>query len=223
MTGTRTPSRPAPPIRRPVVLGVLALAAVAAAVGIGVGSITRGSAFVERITVDNPTLYNLQVDIGAPGEGQVLAVGTVPREGSRQFHQVVDQGERWVFRLSFGVEEVGEIEVPRPQLEQDGWKVAVPPDGGRRLADAGHPPRRSRSSILKRSWISAGARDAGHGDHDENAVRTGMMRDARDHRRFAHTLRVRTCRRAGRSTRDAVGSGLGGDEVAVEDVAIDMS
>lgn len=140
MTGLRTPSRPAPPVRRPVVLGLLALAVVAAAVGIGVGSITRGSGFVDRITIDNPTLYNLQVDVGKPDGGRVLGVGTVPREGSRQFEQVVDQGARWVFRLSFGGEEVAEIVVPRPQLEEDGWKIAVPSDVGRQLADAGHPP-----------------------------------------------------------------------------------
>lgn len=140
MTGIRTPSRQAPSIGRPVVLGLLALAVVAAALGIGVGSVTRQSGFVERITVDNPTLYNLQLDVGDPGDGRVLAVGAVPREGSRSFEQVIDQGERWVFRLSFGGEEVDEIVVPRPQLEKDGWKIAVPPDVGRRLADAGFPP-----------------------------------------------------------------------------------
>lgn len=138
MTGLRTPPRPAPSIRRPVVLGLVVLTALAVAFGIGVGSITRGSAFVPRVTVDNPTRYNIQVDVGAPGEDQVLAVGTVPRDGSRTFEEVADQGERWVFRLSFGGEDVGQIVVPRLQLEKDGWRIAVPAEVGQRLADAGY-------------------------------------------------------------------------------------
>lgn len=140
MTGTRTPPRPAPSIRRPVLLGVAALAVLAAAFGIGVGSVTEESGFVDQVTIDNPTLYNIQVDVGAPGDGPVLALGTAPREGSRTFEQVVDQGGRWVFRLSFGGDEVGEIVVPRAQLESDGWKVTVPAEVGRQLAETGFPP-----------------------------------------------------------------------------------
>ena len=140
MTGTRTPPRPAPSVRRPVILGVAVLAVLALAFGIGVGSLTEESGFVDQVTVDNPTLYNLQVDVGGGDGGPALALGTTPREGSRTFEQVVDQGGRWVFRLSFGAEEVGEIVVPRAQLERDGWKVTVPADVGRQLAETGHPP-----------------------------------------------------------------------------------
>ena len=140
MTGTRTPPRPAPSIRRPVILGAVVLAVLALAFGIGVGSLTEESGFVDQVTVDNPTLYNLQVDVGAPGDGPVLALGSAPREGSRTFEQVVDQGDRWVFRLSFGADEVGEIVVPRTQLERDGWKVTVPAEVGHRLAETGYPP-----------------------------------------------------------------------------------
>lgn len=140
MTGLRTPSRPVPSIRRPVVLGVVALAVVAVAFGIAVGSLTREAAFVAQVTVENPTPYNLQVDLGASEEGRVLELGTVPRESSRSFEQVVDQGAQWVFRLSFGGKDVGEVVVPRRQLEEDGWRVAVPGSIGRDLAEAGHPP-----------------------------------------------------------------------------------
>ncbi len=140
MTGLRTPSRPVPSVRRPMLLGVAALAVLAAALGIGVGSVTREAGFVARITVENPTQFNLQVDAGAPGEDEVVALGSVPREGTRSFEQVVDQGERWVFRLSFGGEDAGEVVVPRPQLEKDGWRVVVPAGIGQALADAGHPP-----------------------------------------------------------------------------------
>lgn len=140
MTGLRTPPRPVPSIRRPLVVGVVALAVVAAAFGIGVGSLTRGAAFVAQVTIDNPTPYDLQVDVGGPGRGGILALGTVPRDGSRSFEQVVDQGSRWVFRLSFGGKDVGEVVVPRPQLEKDGWRVAVPAAIGQDLAAAGHAP-----------------------------------------------------------------------------------
>jgi hypothetical protein len=140
MTGLRTPSRPVPSIRRPVVLAVVALAVVAVAFALGVGSVTRESAFVPTVAVDNPTPYNLQVDVAVPGEGDVLALGTVPREGSRRFEQVVDLGERWLFRFSFGGEAVGEVVVPRARLEHDGWRLEVPAGVGQELADAGHPP-----------------------------------------------------------------------------------
>ena len=140
MTGLRTPSRPVPSVRRPMLLGVAALAVLAAAFGVAVGSLTRGAGFVPRITVENPTPFNLQVDAGAGGDDDILALGSVPREGSRVFEQVVDQGERWVFRLSFGGEDVGEVVVPRPQLEKDGWRVVVPAGIGSALAEAGHPP-----------------------------------------------------------------------------------
>ena len=140
MTGTRTPPRPAPSVRRPIVAGIVVLAVLAVVFGLGIGSVTRESAFVDAVTIDNPTVYNLQVDVAAPGDGPALALGTVPREGGRSFEQVVDQGDLWVFRLTFGGEDAGRIEVPRPQLEQDGWKVAVPAGVGARLAAAGHPP-----------------------------------------------------------------------------------
>ncbi len=140
MTGLRTPPRPVPLMRRPVVIGLLALAAVAVAFGIGVGSMTRESALVAAVTVDNPTPYNLQVDVAAPGGEEVVELGTVPREGSRAFEQVVDQGGQWAFRLTFGGREVGEIVVSRAQLEEAGWRVSVPGDVARALAEAGHPP-----------------------------------------------------------------------------------
>ena len=140
MTGLRTPPRPAPALKKPLLLGLAALAALAVAFGVGVGSLTEGSAFVAEVTVDNPTVYNLQVDVGSPGEEQLLALGTVGREGTRSFEQIVDQGERWVFHLTFGGEDAGEVEVPRAELENDGWRVQVPAAVGQRLADAGYPP-----------------------------------------------------------------------------------
>lgn len=138
MTGLRTPSRPAPWMTRPVFLGVVALAVFAAVLGVSVSSLTRGPAFVERITMENPTPYNLQVVVGAPGD-EALDLGTVPREGSRTFEQVPDQGESWVFALSFG-QGVGEVVVQRQQLETDRWRVTIPAGIGQELGNAGYPP-----------------------------------------------------------------------------------
>ena len=139
MTGLRAPSKPAPWLTRPVLLTLVALAVLAAALGISVSLATRGPAFVDRITIENPTLYNVQVDVGAPGE-VVVDLGAVPRGGSRTFEQVLDQGERWVFRLSFGGQDVGEVDVQRDQLETDRWRVTIPAAIGRELGNAGHPP-----------------------------------------------------------------------------------
>ncbi len=140
MTGLRTPPRPAPSLKTPLLLGILALAVLAAILGIGVASLTEGKVLVPRVTVDNTTVYNLQVDVGAPGSDQRLGLGTVRREGSRTFEQVLDQGDRWVFHLSFAGDDVGHVEVPRTQLERDGWRVQVPNAVGHTVAEDGHPP-----------------------------------------------------------------------------------
>jgi len=123
---------------RPVLLGVVALAVFAAVLGVSVSSLTRSPAFVERITMENPTPYNLQVVVGAPGE-EALDLGTVPREGSRTFEQVPDQGQSWVFGISFGGQDVGEVVVQRQQLETD-WRVTIPAGIGQELDRAGYPP-----------------------------------------------------------------------------------
>jgi hypothetical protein len=53
---------------------------------------------------------------------------------------VIDQGEQWVFRFTYGGVDGGELVVPRTELEASGWKVTVPQQFAERMRAAGVGP-----------------------------------------------------------------------------------
>jgi hypothetical protein len=140
MTPTLTRPRPAQ-LRRAgrgllVAGGVAILAVATAALVPGM----RLPHFVRRVTIVNPTVYRMEVEVSrGPGDGW-LDLGGISRESRRNVNEVVDQGERWVFRFRHGGADAGQLAVSRAELARDGWRITVPRHVGERLAAAGTPP-----------------------------------------------------------------------------------
>lgn len=105
-----------------VVLGV----AVAVAGLVLVLQATGLPEYVDELTVENGTAFNLRVEV-SDGEGESwLIVGTVPADDMKVFSRVIDQGETWLFRFHGQGRLGGELGVDRSQLESDGWRLVVP-------------------------------------------------------------------------------------------------
>ena len=141
MTPTTTRPVPARTRVRPAwvvaaVVGAVALVAVLAAVAPAL----RSESPVARLSIDNPTVYSVNVEVSGGGKGDWLDLGAVPREGSKTVEQVTDQGGRWTFRFSYGGVDAGEVTVARADLAAGGWKLAVPDTVGARLRVAGLSP-----------------------------------------------------------------------------------
>jgi len=141
MTPTLT-RRPRPAPSRNVTGNVLVwmwVAAVAvAALALAPGM--RLPRVVGRVGVANPTVYSVDVDVRGADPTSWLDLGSVQRESTRNSYEVIDQGRQWMFRFSYAGEEVGMVAISRAQLKAGGWRIAIPPDVGDRLAAAGTPP-----------------------------------------------------------------------------------
>ncbi|HEV3402359.1 MAG TPA: hypothetical protein VG078_11110 [Acidimicrobiales bacterium] len=96
--------------------------------------------FVSELTVTNPLVYKINVEVKAPGREGWSLLGTIPRETTKTLEQIVDQGPQWLFRFSYGGEVGGEIAISRTELRAKDWRVTVPLEVGDRLRQAGVQP-----------------------------------------------------------------------------------
>ena len=90
------------------------------------------------VDVVNPTKYHLELDVrrAAAGPPSWLVLGGVGRESTRRFERVLDQGDRWIVRFTYGGFVAGELSLSRAE----GRRIVAPPEVGQRLADAGFAP-----------------------------------------------------------------------------------
>jgi hypothetical protein len=95
---------------------------------------------VDRITIVNPTGYDLDVDVGSPGGDSWLPVAIVEARSERVAEEVIDQGEVWVFRFLHWGDPVRELSLTRAELEEAGWRVEVPGEVEERLQELERPP-----------------------------------------------------------------------------------
>ena len=134
--------RPRPASRRR--MGVTGLAVVAGVVLLGtllgVGHVTALPPRVERLTIVNPHPYHVNVSVSDGRPDAQLLLGTVKRNRSAAYDEVIDQGSTWRFRFSYAGIEAGELVVSRSSLEADGWKLSVPPETAQRLKTEGLGP-----------------------------------------------------------------------------------
>lgn len=98
------------------------------------------ASFVARISFENPTAYDLGVEVGDPSGDGWLPIATAGRKGTTTVEQVLDVGDVWVFRFSAQGQDGGELRLTRAQLVEDGWKVAIPERIGTELQAAAAPP-----------------------------------------------------------------------------------
>jgi len=121
-------SAPAQGPKPAVLIGIAGAAAGALALARLVGWLIPTVPFVDRITVVNPTVFHLEVEVGSAEDGGGLVLGAVAREQTQNFTAVLDQGRRWVFRFSSGGKLGGQVIASRDEMERSGWRVTVPPE-----------------------------------------------------------------------------------------------
>lgn len=128
-------------VRLPMGTAAYAVAGVAAlAVLLPLLGALRSHDVRHGLTVTNPSPWLAEVDVDRPGEAPALRLGGVAPEASVTFDAVLEQGERWVFRFSYGGEDPVEVVLDRAALEQAGWSVTVPETFARRMRAARIPP-----------------------------------------------------------------------------------
>jgi hypothetical protein len=139
-TLTRPPASPArAKPGRALLPGLIALLAVY----VLLAQTLRIPAVVPRLTVVNPHDWWATVDVTDGGRhGWVRLLG-VDRNDSRELREVFDQGERWVFRFSYGYIDGGEMSLTREQLAAANWTVTIPDAFADRMRAAAVPPSAS--------------------------------------------------------------------------------
>jgi hypothetical protein len=92
---------------------------------------------VDHITIRNGSSYSLTVSVAGRDRDGYMSLGVVPREGEQTFTEILDQGDLWVFRFTYGGEEAAELPVTRAVLQRDHWTVEVPPEVSSTLVGLG--------------------------------------------------------------------------------------
>ena len=92
---------------------------------------------VSRVTIANPSEYALDVAVTSGGRHGWLALSGVPVSATRDFHDVLDQGNTWVFSFRAQGRDGGEMSMTRADLEASGWNITVPGQVLDRLRAAG--------------------------------------------------------------------------------------
>jgi hypothetical protein len=142
MPDTLTRSRSDPSLLRTtfVLLTVLIIALASLVAFLAFSATLAGPGHVERVTVENLGPYAVNVTVSGSADGPAVGLGVVSGEATREFVDVLDQGEEWVFRFSYAGEDGGVVAVTRDELEAAGWEVAVPTSVSDRLRRAGLEP-----------------------------------------------------------------------------------
>ena len=120
--------------RTPVLLVVLAIAGT-----LLVSQLLASPHFVPRITFQNPTRYELTVEVSNGHDGW-LPLGSVEARRATDIGEVYDVGDTWNVRLFAQSKAVGHFRVTREQLERSNWHLRIPHRFGDDLQAAGVAP-----------------------------------------------------------------------------------
>ena len=93
-----------------------------------------------RITIDNPHEWPASVEVTGTGQGGWVGLGTVERQVSHTFHEVLDHGDQWRFRFSYAGTPGADLTISRSELDQRDWTVTIPDAFGERMRAAGLAP-----------------------------------------------------------------------------------
>jgi hypothetical protein len=91
---------------------------------------------VDRVAVDNPHPWRVNVSAAGAEPDAWHDLGAVDREDEQDFRELVDQGDTWTFRFSYAGQHA-DLHTTAAQLEEEGWTVAVPDELATRLESAG--------------------------------------------------------------------------------------
>ena len=115
------------------VVGIIAVGAFYLLALVAVAPGLRGPSFIDELIVENPHPWAVNVEVSDPSRRGWIAVGSLARESGAGFRSVIDQGDQWVFRFSYGGIDAGELEVTRAELGQSRWRITVPDEFVRRM------------------------------------------------------------------------------------------
>lgn len=122
------------------VLLVAAIILAAGAAAFGAPLLLRGPTFVAKISIVNPSEYDIQVEVSGDEGKSSMILTTAGQKATTAAVDVVDQGPSWVFRFSAQGRDGGELRITRAVLKQAGWTVGVPEAVIERLRQQGAPP-----------------------------------------------------------------------------------
>ncbi|HEV3134674.1 MAG TPA: hypothetical protein VG348_08215 [Acidimicrobiia bacterium] len=130
---------PAPPQEAPTRLGrnvaAVVVGGLVALVLIFAGTqALEGPGVIERVTVDNPTPYQVEIAVAGTAGGSGLVLGPVSSGERHVFASVFDQGDRWVLHVTSARSDAGEFVVRRADLERSNWVITIPNEIASRLA-----------------------------------------------------------------------------------------
>jgi hypothetical protein len=100
---------------------------------------------VDRITITNPTDYDLDVEVSGGERDGWLPLAIVEARSEHVVQEVIDQGEAWIFRFLHWGGPVGELSLTRAELERSDWRVDVPVEIQEQLQQLGRPSSASAS------------------------------------------------------------------------------
>jgi hypothetical protein len=104
-----------------------------------VRSVQSGPHFVHRLTVVNPTAYDLTMDVNG-SDGSLTNLGVANRHVSTTFADVADQGPVWIFHFRAQGQDGGIAQYRRDDLRAADWRVTVPAQVDDRLHSEVQPP-----------------------------------------------------------------------------------
>jgi hypothetical protein len=136
----RPAAQPESPARTGAALRVILVAAAIAAV-LTLVSLVPTPSFVSRITYENRSPYDLDVEVATSPHGAWMSTGEATRSSRTDAEQVFDLGDRWWFRYSAQGRSSRPFELTRTQLERSGWTVVVPTVVARDFETRGVPPQ----------------------------------------------------------------------------------
>jgi hypothetical protein len=128
------------PRGRAVRIALMAVLGVAVMWAVTIG--LRGPSLVNRITIDNPSEYDIHIDVREPGSSARLPVGVANQRCVTSFESVIDQGSVWVVEFRAQDLDGGRLTLDRSQLERDNWTIRVPTAVVESLRQTAVPPPR---------------------------------------------------------------------------------
>lgn len=127
-------------------LWVSTAAIVGAAALIGMTALLRGPDFVDHVTIDNRSAYDLDVAVTGAQRTGLLGLTTIgPHQGDR-VEEVIDQGDTWVFVITRAGDQIARIRISRQDLAANGWRVTLPASLEETLRAKGQVPLTQRTA-----------------------------------------------------------------------------
>jgi hypothetical protein len=101
---------------------------------------TTSPPMIPRLTVANSSVYDLDIEVTGANRDGWTGVGTAKAHSTKEFNDVIDQGNAWIFHFAGQGEDGGELEISREDLTRNNWHIDIPDAVAQRLHSAGASP-----------------------------------------------------------------------------------